>query len=314
MKIRFLIIALLLSANVCSQEFKATVSINSGKLQGTDKTLYQTLQSVLTEFINDRKWTNYNYQNFEKIEVNFSFNLDEVTGREDFTSELLVQLRRPVFNSTYSTTMLNTKETGFKFKFVEGQPLEFDQNNYTDNLTSTIAFYLYYFLALDGDSFALNGGAQYFQICQNILNAAQRSVDPSWKRSFTDQNNRYWMLENYTNTAYSTLHQVWYQYHRLGLDMMEGESQAEARNNIINAIENLQKIYREKSNLVALQQFFDAKADEIVNIFKGAPSNEQRKVADIMKQINPTNTNKYDQIMQGQGNNTIGTVPTTFRR
>jgi hypothetical protein len=314
-KCLLLAVITLVHLSVKSQEFKATVSINSSKLQGTDKTLYQTLQTVLTEFINDRKWTNFDYQNVEKIEASFTINLDDVAGREDFTGEMLVQLRRPVFNSTYTTTLLNTKETIFKFKFIEGQPLAFDLNNYTDNLTSTIAFYLYYFLALDAGSFSLNGGSAYFQICQNILNAAQRSPDPSWKRSFTDQKNRYWMLENYTNSAYSALHQAWYQYHRLGLDMMEGESQAEARNNIILAIENLQKVYREKNNLVALQQFFDAKADEIVNIFKGAPQNEQRRVVDIMKQINPTNTNKYEQITQPQNNQGgIGSTPSTFGR
>ncbi|MDR1847469.1 MAG: DUF4835 family protein [Bacteroidales bacterium] len=314
MKRLFLIIFVLLNSyDIYSQEFKLSLSINSSKLQGTDKALYQNLQNVLTEFINDRKWTNYNYQTFEKIEANISFNLKEVVGREDFTADLTIQLRRPVYNSTYTTTLLNTQENDFKFKYIEGQPLQFDPTNYTDNLTSTIAFYLYYFLALDGDSFAPNGGSEYFQMCQNILNAAQRSSDAGWQRSFTNQQNRYWMLENYTNSSYSALHQAWYQYHRLGLDMMAGESQAEARNNIILAIENLQKVYREKSNLVALQQFFDAKADEIVNIFKGAPQNEQKRVAEIMKQINPSNTNKYDQITQGQNTGIgLGQPSTTF--
>ncbi|MDR0790215.1 MAG: DUF4835 family protein [Bacteroidales bacterium] len=300
MKRLFALMLLLFASNLYSQEFKVTVSVNSSKLQGTDKTVYQNLQTVLTEFINDRKWTNFNYKQYEKIEANISMNLDEVVGREDFTTELNIQLRRPVYNSTYTTTLLNTKETGFKFKYIEGQPLEFDQNNYKDNLTSTIAFYLYYFLALDAESFSPNGGSPYFQICLNIINAAQRSSDASWQRSFTNTQNRYWMIENYTNSSYNPLHQTWYQYHRLGLDMMAGESQTEARSNIILAIENLQKVHREKTNLVALQQFFDAKADEIVNIFKGAPANEQKRVAEIMKQINPTNTNKYDQITQGQ--------------
>jgi hypothetical protein len=303
-------ILLLLASNLYCQEFKVSVGVNSSKLQGTDKTLYQNLQTILTEFINDRKWTNFNYQQYEKIEANISLNLDEVVGREDFTAEINIQLRRPVYNSTYTTTLLNTKESNFKFKYIEGQPLEFDQNNYKDNLTSTIAFYLYYFLALDAESMLPNGGAPYFQICLNIINAAQRSSDIAWQRSFTNTQNRYWMIENYTNSSYNALHQVWYQYHRLGLDMMAGESQTEARSNIILAIENLQKVHREKTNLVALQQFFDAKADEIVNIFKGAPANEQKRVAEIMKQINPTNTNKYDQITQGQQSTT--TSPTPF--
>ena len=300
MKRLVLIMLLLLASNIYSQEFKVNVGVSSSKLQGTDRSVFQNLQTILTEFINTRKWTNFNYQQHEKIEANITLNLDDITGREDFTAELNIQLRRPVYNSTYTTTLLNTKETNFKFKYIEGQPLEFDQNNFKDNLSSTIAFYLYYFLALDAESFSPNGGAPYFQICLNIINAAQRSSDVSWQRSFTNTQNRYWMVENYTNSSYNALHLAWYQYHRLGLDMMEGESQSEARNNIILAIENLQKVHREKTNLVALQQFFDAKADEIVNIFKGAPANEQKRVVELMKQINPSNSSKYDQISPAQ--------------
>ncbi|MDR1005817.1 MAG: DUF4835 family protein [Bacteroidales bacterium] len=309
-KLLLIAAALLLNIAAEAQEFKVTLSVNSSKIQGTDKSLFQNLQSDLTSFINDRKWTNYNYQTYEKVEANITLDISAVSGREDFTASMNIQLRRPVYNSTYTTTLLNTKEDNFKFKYIEGQPLEFDPNNYTDNLTSTIAFYLYYFLALDADSFTLGGGAPYFTICQNILNAAQRSADASWQRSFSDQRNRYWMLENYTNNSYSALHEASYEYHRLGLDMMEGKSQSDARNNIIMALENLQKVYREKPDLVALQQFYDAKADEIVNIFKEAPQNEQQRVVDIMKQINPSNTNKYERILQStSGGNT---TPTAF--
>ncbi|MEE1097610.1 MAG: DUF4835 family protein [Bacteroidales bacterium] len=292
-----LLVFILLSANLFSQEFRVSISVNSAQIQGTDKTIFQTIQELLNEFINQRSWTNKTYEEFERIEGSISINIKSHATQEDFTGDFHIQLRRPVYGSTYTTTLLNTQEQDVVFKYIEGQSFEFDENNYTNNLISTIAFYLYYFLALDADSFELNGGTEYFNICNNIVTAAQRSPNKGWKRA-ESQKNKYWMLENYTNTTYRTLRDASYQYHRLGLDMMGGESQAEARNNIIEALENVRKAYREKSNLVAVQQFFDAKADEIVNIFKGAPANEKSRVVDLMKEINPANTNKYEQILQ----------------
>ncbi len=292
-----LLVFILLSSNLFSQEFKVSISVNSAQIQGTDKTIFQTIQELLNEFVNQTSWTGKTYEEFERIEGSISINVKSHATQEDFTGDFHIQLRRPVYGSTYTTTLLNTQEQDVVFKYIEGQSFEFDQNNYTNNLLSTIAFYLYYFLALDADSFELNGGTEYFNICNDIVTAAQRSPNKGWKRA-ESQKNKYWMLENYTNTTYRSLREASYQYHRLGLDMMGGESQAEARNNIIEALENVRKAYREKSSLVAVQQFFDAKADEIVNIFKGAPANEKSRVVDLMKEINPTNTNKYEQILQ----------------
>ncbi len=282
-----------------SQEFRVNISVNSAQIQGTDKEIYRQIQEVLNEFVNQRQWTNKTYEEFERIEGSISINVKEHSNQEDFKADFNVQLRRPVYGSTYTTTLLNTQEQNVPFKYIDGQSFEFDENNYTNNLVSTVAFYLYYFLALDADSFSLNGGTEYFNVCNNIVTAAQRSSDGGWKRA-SSQKNRYWMLENYTNSTYRSLRDASYQYHRLGLDMMGGESQADARNSIIEALENVRKAYREKSTLVAVQQFFDAKADEIVNIFKGAPENEKSRVVALMKEMNPSNTNKYDQILQGR--------------
>jgi hypothetical protein len=282
-----------------SQEFRVSVSVNSTQLQSSDREVFQQIQELLNEFINERKWTDIIYEEYEKIEGSISLTITEHSTQEDFKGDLNLQLRRPVYGSTYTTTLLNTQEQDFTFKFIQGQSLEFDQNNYTNNLVSAIAFYLYYFLALDADSFELKGGSKYFTICQNIVTASQRSVSKGWKRA-EDYKNKYWMIENYTNSTYRYIREASYQYHRLGLDMMQGESQAEARNNIMEAIENVKRAHREKSDLVVVQQFLDAKADEIVNIFKGAPQNEKQRVVDLMKEINPANTNKYEQILQQQ--------------
>ncbi len=294
-----LLLALVVSNVLFSQEFRISISVNAAQIQGTDKEIFRTIQEVLNEFVNQRKWTNKTYEEFEKIEGSISINIKEHSTQEDFKGDFNVQLRRPVYGSTYTTTMLNTQEQNIAFKYIEGQSFEFEENNYTNNLISTVAFYLYYFLALDADSFSPSGGTEYFNVCNNIVTSAQRSPNQGWKRA-ESQKNKYWMLENYTNTTYRTLRQASYQYHRLGLDMMGGESQAEARNNIIEALENVRKAHREKSNLVAVQQFVDAKADEIVNIFKGAPENEKTRVVELMKEINPANTSKYEQITQSR--------------
>ena len=292
-----LILIWLFALNLSAQEFKVSISVSASQIQGTDKEIYTTIQTALNSFVNDRQWTNFHFEDIEKIEGSITINVKERPTQEDFKGDIYIQLRRPVYGSTYTTTMLNTQEKDFQFKFIEGQNIEFDENNYTSNLLSTVAFYLNYFLALDGDSFALQGGERYFQICQNIVTAAQRSPNDGWKRA--EKNiNKYWMIENYTNTTYSAIHDVWYKYHRLGLDMLSGENQTEARNNIYLALKDLKEVNDERSGLICVTQFIEAKADEIVNIFKGAPANEQTDVIAIMKQINPAQSNKYDEINQ----------------
>lgn len=303
----FILACLMLSNTLFSQEFKVQINVST-QIQGTDRKIFENMQTALNDFINTRKWTNYNYKTEEKIEGSISINVKERPSQEDFKADLNIQLRRPVFNSSYTTTMLNTQELDYYFKYQEGTPLQFEENTYYDNLTSTIAFYLYYFLGLDSDSFTQNGGQPYFQICQNIVSAAQKSAQKGWK-SYENSKNKYWMSENYNNATYQAMHDVWYNYHRNGLDMMSGDSQTEARNSIYSALESLQKTNREKSQLICVQQFIDAKADEIVQIFKGAQDNEKDNVIKIMCEINPANTNKYEQIKTTNSNST--TTPNT---
>lgn len=291
----FCILVIVLPLMVIGQEFKVSVSVSASQIQGTDKEIYNTIQSGLNSFVNEKQWTNFHYEDIEKIEGSITINVKERSTQEDFKGDIYIQLRRPVWGSTYTTTMLNTQEKDFQFKYIEGQNMEFDENNYTSNLLSTIAFYLNYFLALDGDSFALNGGERYFQTCQNIVTAAQRSSNEGWKRA-EKNTNKYWMVENYTNSTYSSIHDVWYKYHRLGLDMLSGDNQTEARNNIYLALKDLKEVNDQRSGLICVTQFIEAKADEIVNIYKGAPANEQTEIINLMKQINPAQSSKYEQI------------------
>ncbi len=301
---RFLCVILcLITISLNAQEFKVSISVSAPQIQGSDKEIYNTIQTALNSFVNDKQWTNYHYEDIEKIEGSISINVKSRPSQEDFSGDIYVQLRRPVYGSTYTTTMLNTQEKDVSFKYIEGQNMDFDENNYTSNLLSIVAFYLNYFLALDADSFTLRGGDKYFQTCQNIISAAQKSADDGWKRA-GKSNNRYWMIENYTNSTYSAMHSVLYKYHRLGLDMLSQENQSQARNNIYAALKDLKEVHSQRSGLVCVNQFIEAKADEIVNIFKGAPSNEQTDVIAIMKEVNPAQSGKYEQI--SQSNNSSG--------
>ncbi len=302
-KLNILLLFVFFSVVAFAQEFKVSVSVSATQIQGTDKEIFVTIQNILNDFVNQKQWSNFHYEDVEKMEGSITINIKSRPTQEDFQGDLYVQLRRPVYGSAYTTTMLNTQEKDFAFKFIEGQNFEFDENNYTNNLISTIAFYLNYFLALDGDSFAMNGGERYFQTCQNIVSAAQRSANKGWKRAETGNSNKYWIVENFTNSAYSKIHSVWYKYHRLGLDMLSGDDQITARNNILQAIKDLRSVNMERSGLICVRQFIEAKSDEIVNIYKSAPANEQTEIINLMKEINPTQTAKYEQINQNTNNN-----------
>ena len=211
-----ILVSLLLSTTLFSQEFKVQVGV-SVQITGTDRKIYDAIQADLNDFVNTRKWTNYNYKTEEKIEGFISILVKKRVSQTDFQGDLNIQLRRPVYNSSYTTTMLNTQELDFTFKYQEGTTLQFEENTYYDNLTSTIAFYLYYFLAIDADSFSLGGGIPYFKVCQNIVTAAQKSAQRGWK-SFENEKNKYWMSENYNNATYRYMHDVWYNYHMMGSD------------------------------------------------------------------------------------------------
>lgn len=282
-----------------TQEFKVSVVVNSARIEGTDRKIFESMQTDLNEFVNTRRWTNYTFEPNEKIEGSLIFNIKERISQEDFKADLNIQLRRPVYGTSYHTSLLNTQENDFVFKYVESVPLEYDLNTYYSDLTSTVAFYLYYFLALDFGSFSSNGGKPFFDHCQTIASLAQKSGSSGWQ-PFANNKNKYWMAENYTNSAYSMLHLVLYKYHRLGMDHLAGDNPSEARNEIIEAIELVRRAHQEKSTLVAVQQFIDAKADEIVNIFKEAPAGEKSRVFEMLVEINPSGTSKFEQMKQNQ--------------
>ncbi|MCL2245943.1 MAG: DUF4835 family protein [Lentimicrobiaceae bacterium] len=288
----FLVAVLQLSA----QDFRCAISINSHKISGTNYEKFNNLQQELYKFVNDRKWCQYTLKMDERIECSILITLDKQTG-DAYNATMTIQLQRPVFKSSYKTIVLNFIDKIVQFNYVDGDPLEYAEGNNLSQLTSLIAFYLNLFLAVDFDTFSSNGGSPYFAKCQDIVNLNQQSVELGWKSYESGQNNRYWLMENFTNTAYSKFHDFLYQYHRLGLDVM-AETPDVGRATILEALRLLQQVNQQRTALYLMTIIVQTKQKEIIDIFKEGTPSEKQQVIQIMKQIDPSNATKYDAINQ----------------
>ncbi|WP_163707168.1 type IX secretion system protein PorD [Mangrovibacterium lignilyticum] len=281
---------------VSAQELRCNISISSSKIQGANRNVFRTMQADLYEFMNNRKWTDHVYDIDERIECNIFIQLDEQVSSDEFKGSMTVQLRRPVFNSSYETALLNIKDKDFHVRYVEFQPMEFNETSNRDNLTNIMAYYAYIILGMDYDSFAPEGGTEYYQKAQQIVNNSQNSIYAGWK-AYESERNRYWLIENIMNRSYAGFRQCIYRYHRLGLDKMSDKLE-EGRSEIAETLRLLQRIFRNRPNLYIFPIFFDAKADELVNIFSGSYPDEKNRVLAILTEIDPSNGTKYEKIKE----------------
>jgi len=269
--------------------------VSSAQLEGTDKRVFQELQTSLYEFINDRVWTNYQFSQEERIECSFMLTLQERLASNEYTGRLNIVYRRPVYKTSYDTPMFNYMDKNVRFKYTQGEPLIYADNTFSSNITSLFAFYLYIILGMDFDSFAPLGGTQFFHKAQSVVNSAQSAVEPGWK-SFESMQNRYWLIENLMNSSYSSLRQYYYKYHRRGLDVMADNVDI-GRSSITESLEDLRKANRQKPGLFLLQLIMDAKRDELRNIYMEASQIEKTKVVNILSEIDPSNASSYQKIL-----------------
>ncbi len=292
-----ILLILVLNYITPAQELNCRVQIFSQQIQTSNKHIFESMQKDLYEFINNRKWTDHVYSFDERIECSILINLTEQISTDQYKGTLQVQAIRPVYNTNYNSVVLNFKDNEIVFNYVEFQSLDFNENSFTSNLTSLIAYYIYVILGFDYDSFSLMGGTPYFQKAEKIVQNAQNAQEKGWK-SFESQKNRYWLVENLLNSKYAPLREFYYRYHRLGLDIMHNK-QAEGRAEIADALLLLQKIYREKPSpyMMLLQVVLDAKSDEFVQVFSESFPDEKSRVVAILKEIDPTNAGKYQQIL-----------------
>ena len=278
-----------------SQELNCRLEINTDQIEGTNKDVYNTLQSSLTEYINSHKWTDAIFTNEERIDVNFILTLTSASG-SSMSGNLQIQASRPVYNSSYNTTLFNFKDNNFQFDYSQYDRLEFNDNNYESNLMSIMAFYCYVIIGLDFDSFSRNGGAKYFEKAEVVANLARTSNDEGWT-AFASDNNRYALISNYRDNSLAALHEVIYEYHRLGLDVMS-QNVENGKSQILSSLPALQTMNTAKPFSVALQLFAEAKMNELVDMFRNSSAADKKKVYDILSAVLPTQTSKLSDLAQ----------------
>lgn len=277
-----------------AQELRCRVNIQYNEIANADKDLYNTLRSSIEEFMNAQAWTSHSYEEQEKIEVKLNFRITSQSSK-NFSGTLQVQTSRPVYNSTYTTTLFNHVDDKVSFQYEENEPIEFSENSFVSNLSSILAYYAYIALGLDYDSFAPNGGVEFFQKAQNVVTVAQANDESGWSSTSRDDKTRYWLVENLLNSSYSYFHTAMYKYHRLGLDVMF-EKPEEGRKEVYNAVSELEKIFRQKPSSYLLTAFFYAKKDEIVQMYSEGNPDEKNRMVTLAKKLNPANVTEYEKI------------------
>lgn len=286
------------SLEIKAQELDCQVSVNSQQVDG-DKRRFQTLQTAVYEFMNNRQWTNRKFKPEERIECSIFISFDKSTSGEYYKGTIQIQSRRPIFNSSYYSPMLNLKDNNLSFTWVEYDPLNFDVNTFTNNLTSVLAYYAYVIIGMDFDSYSQLGGTEYFNSAQTVVNNAQSESFTGWK-SYEGDDNRYWFLENILNSRYEDFRIFTYQYHRLALDLMY-DKLGKGRVQALASLKLLQKVHRVKPNLRIMKTLIDAKKDEFIGLFAGGQPNEKTQAKNILVEIDPANSGEYQKMSAAGG-------------
>jgi hypothetical protein len=297
MKILIAFTLLLISINGFSQDLNARVSILSPQVQSTNKRPLEVLETAITEFLNNRKWSDAQLQTEERIDCNLVITIKEWDGSSNFKAEAQILSSRPVYGSTYNTTLLSLNDKNFDFAYSEGQSLDYSDQNYMNNLSSLLAYYAYTMVGLDGDSFSKLGGTPYYSKAQTVLNNAQNAAFIGWK-AFEGLRNRYWLIENLNSKSYLPLREILYTYHREGLDLMS-ENSNKGRKNIAEALPALSTLDKQKQGAMLNQVFFSAKAEEIISIFSKSDPMERIKIYNILADADPANITKYEVLKKG---------------
>ena len=293
-----MILFVMISAASRSQELNCNVQISAQRIQGSNRQVFETMQKDIYEFMNNTVWTNHVFSYAERIDCNILITLNDQISSDEFNGTIQVQLRRPVYNTSYNSTMLNFMDNNFRFRYVEFQPLEFDPGTHRSNLVSVLAYYAYIIIGFDYDSFAPLGGTEFFQVAEKIVNNAQNAPEPGWKPYDSSRNrNRYWLVKNILDKEYEPVRQFIYDYDINGLDKLESRV-AEARTSMVESLRLIQDVFRRKPDpfMYFVQVVLEAKADEFVNIFAEAFPEEKSRVVQILTEVDPANKAKYEAI------------------
>lgn len=288
-----LLLALAFSAS--AQELNARITVNADKVQSTNKQVFTTLQNALTEFVNNKKWTDATFAVNERIDCTMTLIINEVVSDNSFKGEIQVQARRPVYNSGYTTTLFNHRDTDLSFDYTEYEPLEYNENTLSSNLTAIITFYVYTILGLDFDSFSPKGGSAFLQQAQQIVSLAQ--AQPTWSgwKAFESDRNRHALSTALSDNTSDIFREMWYSYHRKGLDEMAANPDR-GRTNILELLPVLEQLKGMRSNVATLQLFADAKLDELVLIYSKATTQEKQSGYTLLSNLYPALTTRIESL------------------
>lgn len=297
-KYSFLIILISGAEVIYSQELNCNVQVSAQKIQGSNRQVFESMQRDIYDFMNNTVWTNHVFSYAERIDCNIIINLTDQFSADEFRGTIQVQLKRPIFNTTYNSTMLNFMDNNFQFRYVEFQPLEFDPNSYRSSLVSVLAYYAYMIIGFDYDSYSTLGGTEFFQVAEKIVTNAQNASEPGWKPYDGSRNkNRYWLVKNTLDKEYEEVRRFIHEYNINGLDKMESKT-AEARTSIAESLKLILEVYRAKPDpyMYLIQVILESKTDELVNIFSEAFPEEKSRVIQLLIEIDPGNKTKYEKI------------------
>ena len=266
-------------------------------MQATNKQVFTTLQNALTEFINNKKWTDATFAVNERIECSMTILITEIVSDNSFKGEIQVQARRPVYNSSYTTTLLNHRDTEFSFDYTEFEPLEYTENVLNSNLIATVVFYIYTILGLDFDSFSPQGGSAFLQQAQQIVSLAQAQTSWTGWKAFENDRNRHALATALQDNTSEAFREMWYNYHRKGLDEMAANPDR-GRTTIIGLLPVLEQVKSTRPTSPLLQMFADAKLDEVVLIYSKATTQEKQEGYKMLSNLYPALTNRMESLKQ----------------
>ncbi|GGH00265.1 DUF4835 domain-containing protein [Polaribacter pacificus] len=278
-----------------AQELNCLITVNADKISGSNKQVFTTLQQSLNEFVNQTQWTGLNVKSQEKINCAFTITINAQPSTNRFEASIQVQSARPVYGSSYSSPVLNINDNDFNFNYTEFEAFNYNTVSFESNLRSTIVFYIYVILGMDADTFALNGGEEYFKKAKDVAMLAQQNGGPGWLDE-TGLQNRFLLIDNLTNAKLSAFKNILYSYHRLGMDIFH-QDKNKAKSTIESTILQLEPLDNLSFGNSILRLFFDAKSDEIVNLFSdGQRSSKVNQMKEVLQKISPTNTTKWQKI------------------
>lgn len=301
MRTLLIVVFLLITCSLArAQELNCQVTVQSNPaldVTTTEKEIFKQLEQTVFELMNNTSWTKDEFEVEERVNCILQISITAIPSTGNYQANMQVQSTRPVFNTTYNTTVFNFLDEDLNFSYRRNERLQFTENQFVNNLTSVLAFYAYYVLGLDADTFAENGGDPYYSKAQNIVTLAQSAGGTGWKASEKGRKNRYWLIENQLQELFAPLRVCLYEYHRDGLDQMY-EDQNKARTAIYEALQKLQSVNSARPGSVNVLNLLQAKIRELKNIYRDAEQRQKNDVVNLLKRLDPANSSKYQEILE----------------